>query len=281
MKTKIHVTKLLPLIGVFFALTTSKGLSQWIVEDPGAIAAIGVGNGILGKIAANTLATATATEAIQVTTDLMLEEDLKVNLYLGNPASGKPSGVATKAAVTSAQTLAKSEDKTFLQIMAQGGNAGTAIASATAGNSTVFGKQLYNQKSLIPSLNPMVLKELPTLMRQYSVIEEAANNYYMVTKMNATAISTIEKDLAQKASDLASATTDGERQTIQAAAAILEAELSVLMAKNQEAANNVTVLALSNQNNKEKQADLASLKEDSKKMMGSLEGVAAFGAKTW
>lgn len=276
MKTKTHVTKLLPLIGVFFALTTSKGLSQWIVEDPGAIAELTVANGLLGEIAANTFTTASQTT-------ITAEETVKMNLFLLNNFGTVAQGLASKdsattqAAITAAQVPVTGADKPFIQIVATGAAKGTVSAT---GNQTVLGKQLYTLLPKMPPASPAALK-LPTLMRKYSAVEEAVNNYYLIVDANKLKIAALEKDLSLKMTSLNAAMTPAQVDKINASINAIHTQITALKAENESAANHVKVLALSNENNDKKEADLASLKSDAQKMWGSLDGVFSFASKTW
>lgn len=275
MKTINSKIKLLILglvVSAFLTLSANKGLSQWIVNDPPVLGAV-----TAGFTTANTALSAIegSVAAIDATTIDMMSY---MNIQMGHPIEASKSSAKTAAAITAAQ-LVPDGDKLLSIIVSTGALKG--LASASKGNTTLFGAQLYSKMPTLPSINPIVYPSLTLSMRKYSALEEAATTYYLLMNVNKPKITALEKDLSLQMAALNAAISDAEVQKIHTSINALNTQILAIQAQNEMAANNVKVIALSNENNEKKEADLSAISKQSSDAQTALIGVLAMGQETW
>lgn len=263
------------VILAFIIISENKGLGQWAVidatVDASVIAGFGTANGLLGTIDAS--AATTAEQTVQ------LNEFMIANFGTIGQALADKDIALTQAPIALAQASTEGDKLLSVMVIA---DALKGKASALAGglNSTAFGKQVYPQTFKLPPISPALAK-LPGLMTKYTVLEGAVNHYYLVVNENKPAMISIQKDLNAKLTALESATTPAQVEKIHAAISVLNTQMSILQAENQEAAKSVEVIALANENNEKKQADLSALNKQAEEAQTALVGVLTMANETW
>ncbi|MBX7157677.1 MAG: hypothetical protein K1X66_04745 [Verrucomicrobiae bacterium] len=284
MKTKPYAIKLLPLIGVFLVLTTSQGLSQWIVEDPGAIAELGTANGTLIEISQSSARTASATEDIQRTNQQIIEF---LNQNIGMPSAATGAGT-TAGAIQKAQmppvggaggiSLADNELSTILKTAKM-----TSKMTALTGNQNQVGQALYSNDELpsMPTMNPLALKKLPNLMKPFAGVEEAVANYSSEAGKIKKEIDNLEKELAKKMQELNTADNDAKVQKLHAAISGINTEIAALNVELNMALAHVNVVLGSNDTEEKKRAIISTFQQQDKDAATAMGGALTFGLYTF
>ena len=230
-------TTILRLVLCIAALLPVTGYSQFIVEDPAAIAQSATQHSI--DLAKYVEMVGKQVEQI----NLFSSQLQQVTAY--TKAVGDPSSLLkiTGADQVIGQLQLPSTGKLLGQL--QRSSSGTTSLTNTSGGQ-------YRPIENI-EINGVEIPRNEELYRKYGALEDTETNYRTVHEESAARIQTLKENISDTTTALQSATTDAEVQKLQGTLASQNAQLTALQGEVQNAAVQVIVQDALNRNDAEKQ----------------------------